>query len=166
MGINKSGITDPSMMIQGGHVIISPDGLILNGGIATPELEHPPAVIEDTKEIALPPLREIYTETVPARIKEWFVCGEGVVRICQVAAVAIPLAITAIITSWVVGILTWVVANAHVIATSVVTVLALAALGAYLGRGRRGGGGTVPVKACPKSGIKGPIPIPIEFIRR
>jgi hypothetical protein len=169
MGINKSGVTDPAMLIRGGRVTVNSRGLVID-----PQgLTNPPATTESTAlarvdpattaiDIARPDLNLIYTETLIARIKESIVSGEGIIVLCKVAVVAIPIAIAAIVTSWVMAIAAWLTVNAAAIGTAVVVILALAALVPILLGGRGGGETTAVVKGCAKGPTPGPIRVPIR----
>lgn len=163
MGINKSGSTNPTMGIRGGHVVVTSEGLILDDGIRTQELEHPPALIQSTELVPIAPqapLQELYEETIPARIKEWIVCGEGIVTIGVVGCVGLAAATAVAFAVWTVTLVltavSWFTANVAVVGTAVVSVLALIMLLPMLFRGNNG---TITVKGCAKSGFAGPVTI-------
>jgi hypothetical protein len=169
MGINKSGVTDPGMLIRGGRVTINSRGLVID-----PQgLTNPPATTESTElaqvdsattdlDITRPDLNIIYTETIPAQLKEWFVCGEGIIVTGAVAVATMTIVTVTAFVFWVADALAWLVANAAAIGTAVVVVLALAALLPVLLGGRRGGEATAVVKGCVKGPTPGPIRVPIR----
>lgn len=167
MGINKSGSTDPTMGIRGGHVVVTSEGLILDDGMRTQGLEHPPALIQSAELVPVAPqapLQELYEETIPARIKEWIVCGEGIITIGVVGCVGLAAATTVAFAVWTVTLVltavSWFTDNAVVIGAVLTLAILLPILFGI--KGVR----LIPLKPCASSGIKGPVYIPASLVRR
>jgi hypothetical protein len=124
-------------------------------------LENPPAVINTDVTVELvsqPELERIYTSTLPARIKQSFIDGEGIIYTSGIGLTALAITTAINVYYWVVTAVHTLAANAALIATDCgLAVLAIVAV-IYL-LGGRGGNGTVVVKGCAKSGFPGPVRI-------
>ena len=125
-------------------------------------LDNPPAVIDADVTTALvqrPELKRIYlAPTIPARIKQSFIDGEGIIYTYGVGFTALGITTAVNFYYWVMTAVHTLAANATLIATDCgLVVLAIVAV-IYL-LGGRGGNGTVVVKGCAKSGFPGPIRI-------
>lgn len=183
MGINKSGITDKSMMIHGGNVSTVDGKLVIEGDVTCPVhnpidphgLTHPPAVVQtelvpftNNGELIPANLPIVYTTTLPRHIRDLLFRDGYIIHVGWTAIAGLGVATAIDFYFWCIALYHTVMGAMAVLATN--AGLILLAMGAVFyvlaGAGSGNGGSTIPIKACAKSGIKGPIHIPAGMVVR
>lgn len=183
MGINKSGSTNPGMMIRGGNVVTDNGKLVIEGttgdtvegvtncpihqAMPVHGLRHPPALVHtdlvplvNHGEVVPANLPVIYTSTVPRLVRDWLFEDGYIIHVYGLGLLGLATATVLNFYWWVQVVTATLIANATVIATDVaIAVLVIVGI-SYL----RGGGGkptTGWAKGCPRSSTPGPLRVPI-----
>jgi hypothetical protein len=131
--------------------------------LSAPLVNAPAIIGRTTTELVTtePVLERIYTTTFPARIKQSFIDGEGIIYTYGATLATVAIATGVNFYYWVVSVVHTLIANAALIATDCALAV-LAIIGVmYLLNGRGGSTGTVVVKGC----ARGPTPGPIRISR-
>lgn len=177
MGINKSGITDKSMMIRGGNVTTNDGKLVIEGDVICPVhnpinpqgLTYPPAVVQtelvpftDHGELIPADLPIVYTTTLPRHIRDLLFRDGYIIHVGWTVIAGLGIAAGIDFYFWCIALYHTVVGAMAVVASNLgLILLAIGAIFYVIAGARSGSGGpTIPIKACPSSGIKGPIHIP------
>lgn len=168
MGINKSGQTDPSMMIRGGrvdthdgHLVIEGDTFQVTDHIQPQGLTHPPATttstalaIPDTAELDAP--RELLTyetATIPRQIRELLFEDGYIIHVGMTLAGGLAVYTVLRIYWWWLAVrqVVWhaIVTTATDVGIAVLVIAAIAAVARIRGGGS-GSGGPIDFKACPR----------------
>jgi hypothetical protein len=141
-----AGITQPITVDTNGRII----------DLATP-LTNPPAVIDDNAAIGLDarlPLKRIYLpDTIPARIKQSFIDGEGVILTYGLGLAVLGINIAINFWYWTITTVHTIIANFAIIVADCAMVILVIITVLYL----LGGGGKQEIwaKGCAKSGFPG-----------
>jgi hypothetical protein len=183
MGINKSGSTNPSMMIRGGNVVTDNGKLVIEGttgdtveGVtncpihqAMPVygLQNPPALVHtdlvplvNHGEVIPANLPIIYTSTVPRLVRDWLFEDGYIIHVYGLGLLGLATATVLNFYWWVQVVTATLIANATVIAADVAIAVLVVVGISYL---RSGGGGatTAVVKGCVRGPTPGPVTVPI-----